>query len=303
MSYELKRVPQNFTWPLKKAWSGYENNLYTAIRCDACDGTGNSPEVIRLADMWYGKAPFRPEDRGSLPVTADTLEVRDRAERNQHSSRGFRGNDEIAILREAAIVREANRLADLWNAQWAHHLDQNNVNALVEAGRLIEFTHTWSNEDGWIIRDPVVIPTTKDVNRWSLGGMGHDGINYSIVVQEECKRLGINMCCKHCDGESAHWPSEEARIAYETWERTEPPTGDAYQVWQTVSDGSPISPAFSTPKELARYMVKHPWGADQGSSIDTWMAFIEGPGWCPSMMTDRHGRLVDGLNAIVDRYY
>ena len=77
----------------------------------------------------------------------------------------------------------------------------------------------------------------------------------------------------------------------------EPPAGDGYQIWETVSEGSPISPVFATPEELARHMAGRPWGADKGSSYDAWMRFINGPGWAPSMVSDSDGVRV-GPNAV-----
>jgi hypothetical protein len=82
----------------------------------------------------------------------------------------------------------------------------------------------------------------------------------------------------------------------EAWKRTEPPIGDGYQIWETVSEGSPISPVFSTPEELAEYMASHPWGGDRGSSRESWMRFINGPGWAPSMVVS-DGVVRTGPNA------
>ena len=52
------------------------------------------------------------------------------------------------------------------------------------------------------------------------------------------------------------------------WPMAEPPTGDGYQIWETVK-GSPISPVFATPEELAQHMAGTRWGADKGSSVET----------------------------------
>ncbi|NED55349.1 hypothetical protein G3I24_31230, partial [Micromonospora aurantiaca] len=70
-------------------------------------------------------------------------------------------------------MREAQRLADLWNGMWLHHITQDDVDALVNASRLMDFTHTWSRETGWVKTDPPVTPTAAQVNEWSLRGLGH----------------------------------------------------------------------------------------------------------------------------------
>ena len=67
-----------------------------------------------------------------------------------------------------------------------------------------------------------------------------------------------------------------------SWKPTEPPAGDGYQIWETVSEGSPISPVFATPEELARHMAGTKWGADDGTPYEAWLKFILGPGWAPT---------------------
>lgn len=77
-------------------------------------------------------------------------------------------------------------------------------------------------------------------------------------------------------------------------ERVEPPEGEGYQLWQTVSD-APMSPVFATPEELARYMADLEAGSwDAGISYEKWLKFINGPGWAPSMMIV-DGRVYKGI--------
>lgn len=293
MGRELKRVPLDFDWPLNKVWKGFVNPLYCATKCEACDGRGYSPEAKAMHDRWYGYAPFKPEDRGSVPFTPQSPEVRAFAERQCTISPDYYGAG------ERAIMREAERLCRHWNAQWSHHLNQDDVDALIEAGRLMDFTHKWSRETGWQRREPPITPTAQQVNAWSLSGMGHDSINNWVVIKAECARLGVSETCGECEGEGSHWPSPEAKAAYDAWEREEPPTGDGYQIWETVSEGSPISPPFSTEEDLARHMATTKWGADEGTSYSTWLNFIRGPGWAPSMIGSPAQGLVGGVEGIV----
>lgn len=82
--------------------------------------------------------------------------------------------------------------------------------------------------------------------------------------------------CTACGGEGIAADKFEA---YEAWEPTEPPEGEGYQVWENVSEGSPISPVFATPEELARFMADDPpWETDRGTSYETWLRFINGHG-------------------------
>lgn len=80
----------------------------------------------------------------------------------------------------------------------------------------------------------------------------------------------------------------------------QPPTGDGYQLWETVSEGSPISPVFATPEELARWLVEP--GNDTSITKDTgyeqWLVFIQGDGWAPSMMCSPEHGLESGISAV-----
>lgn len=67
--------------------------------------------------------------------------------------------------------------------------------------------------------------------------------------------------------------------------------GAWFQMWQTVSD-KPYTPAFETSEELARYCADNPWGMEVNSPVpyETWLRFINGPGWAPSMVATGGGR-------------
>lgn len=296
MGRELKRVALDFSWPLKKVWSGFVNHHAGKSKtCPHCQGSGSSPFASHLKDRWYGYAPFHPSERGSAPFEPSHPAVHAFAERNVKCSPEYYGP-----FSEEVVLREANRLLSHWNGQWCHHLNDDDVAALVAADRLYVLTHTWSRETGWKKKEPAHVPTAAEVNAWSIGpGMGHDGINCWVVITAECKRLGEPVNCIHCDGEGSLWASAEDRKAYDEWEQTEPPEGEGYQIWETVTEGSPISPVFATPEQLARYMAGRRWGADEGTPYEGWLAFINGPGWAPSLVGGPDG-VKGGVSAVVE---
>lgn len=293
MGRELKRVSLDFKWPVKKVWEGYLNP-HCGDTCPTCDGDGLSPEMRRLKDLWYGRAPFRPEDRGSAPWTVEDEPILAFAKRNVARSPSYYGTG------GKAVTREAKRLADLFNGSWGHHINDDDVAALVAADRLWDFTRTWSRDEGWKPKEPPYIPTAREVNAWSIGGMGHDSINAWVCIKAEAKRLGLSETCDCCGGEGVLWPSPEAKAASEAWEPSEPPTGAGYQMWETVSEGSPISPVFNAPERLADWLAGNRHGTvDEGRSAAAWLAFIEGPGWAPSMISSPETGLVAGVDAVI----
>lgn len=295
MGRELKRVAIDFNWPLNKTWGGYINPFYSQrLDCPECGGRGYSPEARLLHDKWYGYVAFKPEDRGSVPYSPHDEVIWLKAKRNVTQSPGCYGKGTVAI------ESEAERLCKHFNSHWCYHLNADDVSALLQAARLHDLTHVWTREHGWKPKDPAFIPTPTEVNEWALQGMGHDSINQWIVCKAECERNGWPYTCALCNGDGDMWPSLGIKKQAEQWERTEPPTGDGYQLWETVSEGSPISPVFESAEELADWLAEsrdYAWRKnDAGTTREQWLKFINGPGWAPSFI-GVGGELVDGVKA------
>lgn len=274
MGREVRRVPLDFDWPLNKVWEGFlMPDRLDGEKCPDCK-SGYSPQAQNLYDLWYGYLPFDPSSTGSTPWRHDSPPVRAFAERNVGNSPDFYGSG------EAAIVREGQRLANLFNEQWSHHLSQDDVDALIAADRLWDFTSQVVPGKGWQKIEPPVHPTAEQVNAWSIGGFGHDGINASVVVRARCEREGIDPICQTCNGHATVEKYEGQRAEAEAWEPTDPPAGDGWQLWETVSEGSPMSPVFATADELAGWM-SDPARGDRWVPGDVALKFVE-KGWAPS---------------------
>jgi hypothetical protein len=291
MGREIRRVPLTFDHPLKQVWPGFltPESLHENP-CPDCK-SGYSEHAQHLHDLWYGYVPFDPISTGSTWLNVNTPAVRAFAERNIASAPDFYGTGRHAIDRETV------RLATLWNGMWCHHLSQDDVDALVEGGRLHDFTHTWTRETGWQEKDPPVRPTAEQINEWSLRGFGHDGINASIVVNARCEREGFPTRCARCDGRATLEAYPGQRAEAKAWEPTGPPEGEGWQLWETVSEGSPMSPVFATAEQLAGWMSaperdKHNW-----VPFDTAVEFIKA-GWAPSMMSSPETGVVSGVEYV-----
>lgn len=90
-----------------------------------------------------------------------------------------------------------------------------------------------------------------------------------------------------------------------------------FQVWETVSEGTPVTPPFETKEELIEYLVANGDFWDQsrrkerasgrnmfGINCDPWSrksaeAFVNGPGWAPSMVADASG-VRSGVEAMAE---
>lgn len=96
--------------------------------------------------------------------------------------------------------------------------------------------------------------------------------------------------CPVCEGEGRKCPKIEV------------PRGPAYQMWETCSEGSPISPPFETQEELAH------WLADSGASsfgsrrasYEQWLQMIQAE-WAPSAVFTPETGLVSGVEGIASK--
>jgi hypothetical protein len=205
---------------------------------------------------------------------------------------------------ESGYSTEAQPIVDAWysfedrSKQWCHNITQDEVQALIDASRLIDLTHTWTREDGWKMMSdeqlekrygPMKVPSAEFVNRWSKKGMGHDAINHHVCVKQRCKRLGIEMKCAYCKGKGYIFFDDDIAKRYDEWKQHEPPSGKGYQLWETVSEGSPISPVFPTVEAFEAYLI------GEGYSTAAAKKFIAAE-WAPSMLIS-DGTIYQDINA------
>lgn len=259
MGREIKRVPVDFNWDRNKVWEGFLNPHYKGHceDCKKCKGSGNSEFYQFLHDRWYGLIDgFVPMN----PFPPEHPRIAQLAARNYPSSEGMQ-------------QQERARLAALFNSAWSHHLIQDDVDVLWEDGRLRDFKKK---------------PSAQQVNEWSICGFGHDAINCWLVLKAHCKKTRAAISCKDCKGAGSVWDSTASKRRAARWKSQEPPTGEGWQVWETVTEGSPISPVFATAEGLAEHLAKvgDDWDVKRGNGgwgIERAKAFV-GAGWFPSMV-------------------
>lgn len=189
------------------------------------------------------------------------------------------------------------------DAAWHDKLDQDEVDMLVAAGRLRELRSRQPTADNPRTREWVTVPRTADevnaANRTPPPGLGnplvHDGINQGLLTEFRCTRSGLPYHCATCNGE-AHLATPEQLAALEAWEPVGPPVGEGWQLWETVSEGSPQSPVFATADELATWMSDpdrgHNWvpGAVAAQFIAA--------GWAPTAVSTNDRSLTRGVEYI-----
>lgn len=238
MGREVKCVPLDFNWPLREAWEGYVNPHVEKMEdCHSCNGSGGSFIFRALDAMWYG---YGRDYAISLAEQYHDEEVRNKA---------------IEFIKTIS-------------GRWMNHLEQQDVDVLWENGRLRDFGDVVSGDS---------CPSAEVVNSWSHRSiMPHDAINNLFVIGNRCNQFGAERDCNICNGNGYVFRTPEDERAYEEWDRTEPPHGDGYQLWENVSDGSPVSPVFESARDLSFWMM--------GGGYEEWqyMAVRNGEMWLPS---------------------
>lgn len=101
---------------------------------------------------------------------------------------------------------------------------------------------------------------------------------------------------------------EYSHYTYEGWNGERPDPANYMPVWtpeeathwrmfETVSEGSPVSPPFATPEELAQWCADHPQEVYSGGTYEQWLAICHGA-FAPSGVSINGGPIMTGVEAI-----
>lgn len=128
---------------------------------------------------------------------------------------------------------------------------------------------------------------------------------WGLVLEPiECQRCqGGSEDCADCEGEGHVYPRVEPpgfEASLNEGEEDARDDGDypyGWQVWENVSEGSPISPVCATARELAEWLSRYATGLDEGRSVEVWLEFMR-QGSAPSFVLSRAAGLEAGVDAI-----
>jgi hypothetical protein len=85
----------------------------------------------------------------------------------------------------------------------------------------------------------------------------------------------------------------------------EMPTGDWFQVYETLSEGTPVSPPFAVQEDLIKYLVANGdfWNQQRGEGGWSEIAarnFVKKTQWAPSAIRVPSGKLMSGVEGLVE---
>lgn len=256
MGREIRRVPKDFDFPLNKTWSGYLHpDTLHGEHCSPCGGNGRTP-----ASLWVQAIGLMIED------IAQDLSAQEHGkkahpyltEHMPHEPRttGKISEDKTHWVQEPAVMRPTPDFQEF--VQGLLSEEEKKVHERRATGPFSSYSYQ--------VGLALVRAAGLDIDTWGI--------------------------CPACEGHGTTESYPGQRADYDAWEATEPPTGEGWQLWQTVSEGGPISPVFETPEELARWMASpaYHWGVSRPMKYEDALAFVKGPAWAPSfIVTGSHG--------------
>jgi hypothetical protein len=261
----LKRVPLDFQWPKGKVWKGYINPHKGPIQCIHCDGSGHNPATKQIDDDFYDFA-----------------------------GTGRRWFDKITQSEVETLVQEG-QLMDFTH-EWKEgtgwqpkHWETKGFWCPKCHDKVPQLNSHTVTGNCWNCKTPMLLlegddvrlhmPTADQINRAQhtrRGFSGHDGINRWILIKARAKRLGVWGKCPACKGHGNKFPPHTPHRPYKAWKEYEPPKGSGYQLWESVSEGSPQSPVFASIEELSRWCERNATVfADEKTSYCNWLKMFK----------------------------
>jgi len=272
MGREIRRVPLEFNWPLNKVWKGFVNPHYRecpeATKNNCHGGYTNAGKwldaVCRLIAMLGQEAAQCAPDHQAHFKRAGRIYPHPYL--REWGQAPWTDVSRDTMVRIRGIKDEGERMRALHV-----YLQQNPPQLLALDDELATLVQG--------------LAPGEDLS--SIGGMAAYRIRKTLIGAAglDVETWGI---CKVCGGEGLDPAVKEV---YENWQAEDPPSGDGWQVWETVSEGSPISPVFPSAEEVVRWLVDAEGCSELGAR-----RFVDA-GWCPSWVMTSDGQGLSGIDA------
>lgn len=185
--------------------------------CPTCAGRGYHPDA-----QWVSESFYRHSSPFTVPTVRETEAKAIMAQFGAAQSPGrlCRGSypDYATLARYGVAFREFCDEMKV-HGSWHDRITQDEVDALIEGGRLNDLTKKWTKENGWQPKEPRPVVTPEMVNAAERkGGLGgHDAINRSILVEARLKRLEMPQNCPQCEGDGSVFTADQPHLNLILW--------------------------------------------------------------------------------------
>lgn len=249
--YEDYMIKDGDSWDsriIKENWKGFNNsfglnylnevvNFYfeavrNSVKCETCGGCGDHPDSQWITESFYQhSSPFCKMTQkneyvkhflGKLGCDFDTTVVEE----------GFPSEELLDKYPEE--FRQFCEEMKNGDGYWNDKITQDEFELLIENGR----------ERGCV--------SLYGMNKSSSNGLSsYDAISRSYLCEQRCKRLGVPLYCKKCDGYGKNYTEEKAHLELALWV-LHPRKGCSRGVKIKRVEQSDLSDIFSFLKEAAK---------------------------------------------------
>lgn len=183
--------------------------------CKTCGGNGYHPDAQWVSESFYShSSPFKRPSLREQQANAIMAGFGARP-RELHGRGAF---PSAAVLKQYGPEFRAFCDRMMVRGHWSDDITQDEVQVLVDEGRLMDFTHTFDPVNRWQPKSPAVVPSAEQINAWEAGkGMGHDAINRMYLIKARLKRLGLPHDCPACNGEGSLFTAPSATVNLVLW--------------------------------------------------------------------------------------
>jgi hypothetical protein len=145
-------------------------------------------------------------------------------------------------------------------------------------------------------------PYSKRVSEWDIEAeMWAKGKRRKYDFEDPDNLVWVDIDTKYKDMPFSEWSGERpAQDDYmPEWAEDE---ATHYQMYETCTEGTPISPVFDTPEKLARWLADNEASAfgDMTASYESWLRVCRG-GYAPSAVAAPGVGLVSGVEGLAQR--
>lgn len=266
MGREVRRVPLDFDWPLKKTWKGFVNPHFK--RCEAKDCHGGETTAAAWVSALAHFIAMLGEEAARAPH-ADELRRRGQIYPHPYLTSWGPAPYEQTPAELCEALEAAGEDSERRRRVYVEYRRRHPPKLLPLSEGLVDFVSGLAG---------------RRIGPGPFNGNPEVEIFYALLKAAGIKKRSGWEQCDACGGTGI---DASVREAYEAWEPEEPPSGPGWQLWETVSEGSPISPVFATREEFVHHI------AQSGYTRAAADAFVTS-GWAPSGVIE-DGVVRDGI--------
>jgi len=241
MGRELRRVPLDFDWPLRERWVGFVNpHRKLCPKADTNDCHGGYTSAYKWMDAICHFIALIG-DEAAMPA-----ELRNRPNRFYPHPYLKEWNQSPTTSIPRGVIEALPKEQTLRDYAYWRYLRDN-------PPQLLEL-----NEELAVLIERLAEPQDPDLKKSFAARKrgdtfdrlhGYHILDRLLEVTGLPKEWGI---CPVCQGNGL---DPEIQAAHDAWTRSDPPDGPGYQLWETVSEGSPISPVFADEESFVQYLI------------------------------------------------